>query len=96
MIGSARVIALDQPLVLEASTIQSNSTRRRLSSLSYQWTCQYSSRNNFGLDCTSLIPLAYQSSNPAIIPANTLNVSTSYTFSVIVSTSRYLKFSNTH
>lgn len=96
MIGSARVIALDQPLILEATTIQSNSTRRRLSSLSYQWTCQYSSGINFGLDCTSLIPLAYQSSNPAIIPANTLNISTSYTFSVIASISRYLEYSITH
>ena len=79
---------MDQPLLLEAATVQSNSTRRRLSSLSYQWSCQFSSGTDFGLDCTSVIPTVYRSANAAIVPSNTLNASTSYTFSVIASTPR--------
>lgn len=82
------MIALNQPLVLDGVVSRGNSSQLSLISVTYNWTCQFSSGINFGLDCTGVIPSAYRTLSTAVVPANSLNDSTSYLFTLFASTLR--------
>lgn len=76
--GIVKYTPLDQPLTLDASASYDQDSK---SPLSYVWTCSLTALSSYGQDCNSILPTS-RTSSVLVIPAFSMNVSNSYSFTV--------------
>lgn len=80
--GNVLQSPVDKSVTLDASSSYDEDSTSSV--LSYLWSCSVTSVLSLGLDCSKAISSSLSSSS-LVIPANTLNVSLSYRFTVLVS-----------
>lgn len=89
--GTTRLGPLDEVLKLDASP--SYDQDNPSSSLSFAWSCMITSFHDYGLSCNSLFGSNSRYQSVVLIPANSMNISLLYTFTVQVKADDNIRFS---